>query len=662
MKFYKYSLIAALALSGALSACDDDVKYSEVAPTPGVFFPVGENISKLTIEPEAGSFDIEVARYGFTEAQTYTFVNNFKEGEFSMPSTVSFAAEEMAATVTVTYDGENLEPGTYNLEIGFAADQPVNKFGETALKIAVTLPEPTPVVAWKDLGECTYTDPFISSGFYDFPSTFKYKVKLQESGETAGLYRLVAPYGTAFAAAFEAVTGEELPEELYDSKNELYLEIDAKDPEKVVIMPQWSGVTLDSDGEMIFMNKAGLYINNDREVPAGSYGTLKDGILTLPAKTAEVVFPKSTDPEVQGYAFPANQSNVKMIVFPGVNAGDFSAEVEYMGQFNNVSTGVVSAVANISFGTDVAAAKAAIVRSASGSGAANQIIAGTYADAVDVDLNDPVVSFPMIAGGTHTIVVVTYDDNGEPQDQASATFDAIFYGDEKAWDDLGNATFADGWIGPIFGLDPINSAYEVPIQEAKDNPGLYRLKNPWGTKSPISVLNDATTYADLYIDARNPDCILVMPQYSGFANYDNWADDGEEKDIFGEVYVGNYEGRMIDAGYTAAEIIGAGANTSTFEDGLFTFDPSFLRATGTATNGNWVYIDAVSMILLPEPEEGEEGEEEAPAAITPSNRPIDAAALRPVAFRTSFKLARKSNNGNGRHVKSLNAKSNFQMK
>lgn len=656
-------LFGTVVLAG-FASCDDEVKYVPAEATPGVYFPA-KNTSSVTLSQDdtSTSFDFVVARAGSLAVQSFTFTNNFPAG-ITMPAEVTFAEGEEIQTISVSYDAELLEPCKYNLEIGFAEGQQVSQVGLAVLKIAATMPEPTPVVAWKDLGECNYTDPFITSGFYNFPSTFKYKVKLQESGETAGLYRLVAPYGTAFADAYEAATGEELPEALYDSKNELFLEIDATDPEKVVIMPQWSGLTLDSDGEMIFMNKAGLYINNDVEVPAGAYGTLKDGILTLPAKTAEVVFPKSTDPDVKGYAFPANQSNVKMIVFPGVNAGDFTAEVEYMGQFNNVNSGVVSAVANITFGADVAAAKAAIVRSASGNGTANEIIAGTCADAIDVDLNDPVVSFPMIAGGTHTIVVVTYDDSGEAQEQASETFDVVFYGDEKAWNDLGDATFADGWIGAIFGLNPINNAYSVPAQESKDNPGLYRLKNPWGTRSPISVLNEATNYADLYIDARNPECILVMPQYSGFANYDDWAEEGEEEDTFGEIYVANYEGRMIDAGYTAAEIIAAGANITTFEDGLFTFNRPFLTATGTATNGGWVYIpNIISMILLPEPEEGDEGEEETPAAITPSNRMINAAALRPAAFHSTFKLARKSdNNSKGHRIKSLNSKSDFQMK
>lgn len=658
MKFYKYSLIAALALSGALSACDDDVKYSEVAPTPGVFFPVGENISKLTIEPEAGSFDIEVARYGFTEAQTYTFVNNFKEGEFSMPSTVSFAAEEMTATVTVSYNGATLDYGTYNLEIGFAADQPVNKFGETALKIAVTLPEPTPFVAWKDLGECTYTDVLVTSGLYE-TTPLKYKVHIEESGETAGLYRLVAPYGTAFADAWKEAFDEELPAACYDSKNELYLVINATNPKQVYIQPQLTGVTLDSDGQMLITNVAGYLISAGAadDVEAGDYGEFADGVIKIPNKNILVNFPFADD-EIKSKLYYGNSVGTsKMVVMPGVNAGDFSAEVEYMGQFNNVNTGVVSAIANFTFGADVAAAKAAIVRASSGESVASQIAAGTYADAVDVDITDPVVALPMTIAGTHTIVVVTYDDGGQAQDQATVTFDVNFYNDDAAWNDLGDATFADGWILGFFGVDVTQYAYSVAAQESKNNPGLYRLKNPWApTLSPIGSFNTDPEQADLYIDARNPECIVIMPQYTGFNN-----NAGDEED-FGKVFVANLEGRYADLGLTAEEIIAEDAITTTFEDGLFTVAMCFSTGTGPFYQNKWYYNNSQAMILLPEPEEGEEGEEEAPAAIAPSNRPINAAALRPAAFHTSFKLARKSNNGNSRHAKNLNSKSDFQMK
>ena len=247
MKFYKYSLIAALALSGAMSACSDDVEYSAAAPTPGVFFPVNANISKLTIEPVAGSFDIEVARYGYTEEQTYNFTNNFSENAgFTMPASVTFAAEEMEKTVTVSYDGTTMTPGVYNLKIGFAANQPVNAFGETELNIAVTLPEPVEVLPWNDLGECTFTDPFLTAGFYTyFTKPLTYKIHIEQSGENPGEYRLVAPYGTAFAAAMyeaypDAYEGDpaEDPDFGYDKDNSQYLYFNVTDDGKVYIMPQ----------------------------------------------------------------------------------------------------------------------------------------------------------------------------------------------------------------------------------------------------------------------------------------------------------------------------------------------------------------------------------------------------------------------------------------
>ncbi len=640
MKLYKYSLIAALALSGALSACDDDVKYNAAEPTPGVFFPVGENISKLTIEAVEGSFDIEVARYGSTDEQTYTFATNFSQlTGFSMPATVTFAAEQNSATVTVNYDGATMTPGTYDLKIGFAEGQPVNKFGVTELSIAVTLPEPVEVLPWNDLGECTFTDPFISQGLYPSVPSLSYKVTLQESGETPGLYRLVAPYGSAFADAWAAALGSELGAGNYDADNELYLEIHAEDPEKVYIMPQLIGVTLDEDGEMMGMNVAGLRFNNEVEPAAGDYATLKDGVITLPSRNSLVAFPYSGD---TGAYYGNSKGALKMVVFPGVQAGDYSAEVEFMGQFNNVSTGVVSAVATAEFGEDVAAVKAGIVNASSATSLVAAIKSGDY-EAVDVDVKDPVVSLPVYTSGTYTIAYVTYDSKGEAQDAGSASFEIeVFANDDAAWTDLGSATVADGWlIGGLYideGEDPADYAYTVQAQESVNVPGLYRFKNVWGSSNPLGSMTTTPENTCLYVDASDPECITIVPQSTGWT-YGN----------FGTIYAFNWEGYYIDNGYSKAEVPASRIST-TLEDGLFTIVSPLICGTGPAFPSGWGPYGAgdYAAILLPD------ADENAPAAMAArfnkaANKISEIKNNR--TFKSLFKLSYNHGNNGQRSAK-----------
>lgn len=668
MKFYKYSLIAALALSGALSACSDDVEYSAAAPTPGVFFPVNANISKLTIEPVAGSFDIEVARYGYTEEQTYNFTNNFSENAgFTMPASVTFAAEEMEKTVTVSYDGTTMTPGVYNLKIGFAANQPVNAFGENELNIAVTLPEPVEVLPWNDLGECTYTDPFVSQGLYSGLPKLTYNVHIEESGDTPGLYRLVAPYGSAFAQAWFAGTGDELPADAYDSANELYLEIHAENPDRVYILPQLLGVTLDSDGMMMFMNLAGLRINNimnNSEIPdenkeaeiakldEGYFGTLKDGVLTLPNRTSLVAFPYSTDTEVQGNAYYGNTNGaVKMIVMPGVVAGDYGAEAQYLGQFTNNNTGETLAIGTFSFGEDVVAAKAGIVWAATGTSVVQGITDGTYTGAVDIDLNDPTASFPVYAAGTHTIAVVTYNESGEVAESSEVTFSCQLYNDENAWNTLGEAAFADGWIlGSFFRLqdgDIYDYAYPVVAQESKSKPGLYRFKDVWGPNSPIGGNNltpDNST--DLYIDASDPEFIMIIPQFSGVTFSEN-----------GTVTVTNYEGYYFNSGNSKEAILSQIGQSTTLKDGIFTVDPPLFMIS--AAPGKLYGGKNPAMIQLPEPENA--GDENADAQVTA--KAVKASRLK--EFKSKFVINRNaglvSDKNNGRHQLVKANKANIQV-
>lgn len=89
MKFLKYSLIAAIALSGCMTACSDDDDYVAGDVKQGVFFPAG-NPEALTLNAKAPSFEITIARTDASAEQTFTLTNNFAANTFTMPATVTF--------------------------------------------------------------------------------------------------------------------------------------------------------------------------------------------------------------------------------------------------------------------------------------------------------------------------------------------------------------------------------------------------------------------------------------------------------------------------------------------------------------------------------------------------------------------------------------------
>lgn len=644
MKFLKYSLIAAIALSGCMTACSDDDDYVAGDVKQGVFFPAG-NPEALTLNAKAPSFEITIARTDASAEQTFTLTNNFAANTFTMPATVTFATGEEEKDVTVSYD-PTLAPGNYDILIGFAEGQEIANIGFSTVEISAVMPTPVP---WKQLGECTFTDPFVTAGIYgdELTGPLKYKVEIEESGETPGLYRLVAPYGTAFANAFKEAFGEELDADMYDSANEGYLTIHAENPKYTYIMPQYIGVTMSSvDGAMIGMNEAGYYIASGNSFDAvvaqaaSSFAVFKDGILKLPAKNGLLSFVNAESP------YYANMDGaIKMIVMPGVSAGDYTAKVNYLGQFVNPTTGESSAMATFEFGKDVVSAKAALATTGDGAGLAAAVAAGTAANIIDVNMAEGAqTSFPVVMGGTQTIAVVTYDDAGEAQESSFLSFELNLFNDDAAWKSLGNGLLADGWItGVFFVEDPLDAAWEVEVQESKTTPGIYRLIKPWNSAScPILSYNQSKSQADLYIDATDPEFIRIMPQFSGYADFEPM----KNGHVLGNFFVANVEGYFNSRGYDKEFLTEQEMIMTSIEDGMMIVQLPYIDCdggipardpdTGEIENVHWSAFSQLSALLFPEAEdEGGEpavsGKRLKAASKAISNRP----------FRSSFSIKKK---------------------
>ncbi len=646
MKFLKYSLIAAIALSGCMAACSDDDDYAVGESKQGVFFPAG-NPDELTLSAKAPSFEITVARTDASAEQTFTLTNNFAANTFTMPATVTFATGEEEKDVTVSYDPD-LAPGDYNIVIGFAEGQEVANVGFSTVEITAVMPVPVP---WKQLGECTFTDPFVTAGAYgdELTGPLKYKVEIEESGETPGLYRLVAPYGTAFANAFKEAFGEELDADMYDSANEGYLTIHAENPKYTYIMPQYIGVTMSSvDGAMIGMNEAGYYIAGGNSFDAvvaqaaSSFAVFKDGILKLPAKNGLLSFVNAEGP------YYANMDGaIKMIVMPGVSAGDYSASINYLGQFVNPTTGESSAMATFEFGKDVVSAKAALSTTGDANSLAAAIIGGTAANIVDVNMAAGAQnSFPVVMGGTQTLVVVTYDDGGEAQETVSTTFDMNLFNDDAAWTSLGTGLLADGWITGVFFVDdPLTAAWEVEVQESKTTPGIYRLIKPWNTATcPILSYNQSKSQADLYIDATDPEFIRIMPQASGYADFEPMTNGH----VLGNFFVANVEGYFNSRGFSKAQIVANDMVMTSMEDGMLVVQLPYLDCdggipardpeTGEIKNTHWGAFCQLSALLFPDAlDEGGE------AAVSGKRLKAASKAMSNRPFRSSFSIKKKFN-------------------
>lgn len=113
------------------------------------------------------------------------------------------------------------------------------------------------------------------------------------------------------------------------------------------------------------------------------------------------------------------------------------------------------------------------------------------------------------------------------------------------WKSLGNGSFTNKLI-PTEGFygSAYPSAYDVTVMQKADGTDEYLIVNPFGSTTPFKDVNDGTD-GYIYINATNPNCVLVKPcVYSGFTDMQLWP--------MGQLYFANNEGYlyyMLDYSY-----------------------------------------------------------------------------------------------------------------
>lgn len=154
---------------------------------------------------------------------------------------------------------------------------------------------------------------------------------------------------------------------------------------------------------------------------------------------------------------------------------------------------------------------------------------------------------------------------------AAAATQRIKAAQESGWTSLGTATMQDGWFFPYFGYEfTRRNIISCEMQESDAEPGLYRLVAPYGKenleKAGIADYNIAEETADIYIDAMDPEYIMVLGQYSGWTVPGGMMD-GIEEDS--PVYIGSANAYLESAGMDMATIQ-AMAYGGKFTDGVIT--------------------------------------------------------------------------------------------
>lgn len=566
------SAMLLLALPLAFTACGDDVEYSpaDKPVNAQVYFPT-TNGATVDLSKDKTSFDVTLMRAKTDEAITVPITATGDGSFFTIPTSVSFAQGVDKAVLSISYNPESLEYDAYSeIKLTIGDESATTPYGMAQYVFKAGIPAP-----WTSLGKATFSDAFLFAN--------KYSVELQRNDLNPSLYRLVDPYSEGLTKEGFTSNGDQSPyveftllkpgdkigdvtitmEDLvyfpyyctgfFNTSNDYNTNVDAHHPSDFSSLNSEAAWTFNrvlqyqADGTPAGVQLAPYYYMNGH---GGWNNTQADGIIT--------------------------------IIFPGASLKDYTINVEYKGRFTNVG-GDNYAVADIQLGADVENAKVVMVEGNDIQAAINGILDGSL-EGIEISQSGS-VNIPSTANGLCSIVAVGYGE-GESQEVAYTSFE--FSAGTDRWMSLGTALYTEDLMTTLYKVD--NPTYEVEIQENSENPGVYRLVNPYGEAYPYNEPGDWDDSQNHYlvINAQDPEGVFIDQQKMGL----NWGD--------GALIISSLAANYLGQGATLEEVKAKGVCGS-LADGVITFPVKSLLCTlESETSFYYGNINGAFKVVLPE--------------------------------------------------------------
>lgn len=583
MKKFNYILLALVsATSLAFTACEDKAEYTPAGAdtASGVYFST-EAPSTVNLDKGATSFDVEIYRGDDSADQSVeltVLVDDANAGKLTIPTVANFAKGSKVANITIGYDPTTLEYEDWIDVILVVKDESLRSiYAEYTYSFSAGIPAPyTKVVAANGDETATYREDLVTTFFG--VENLVYDLELRENDITPGIYRLINPYGEAYE--YNA------PGEWDDSKD-YYIEIDATDPDAVVLNQSWLGCDW-GYGEFGTWSLAGYYMarqgaTKEQMKEAGYTGTLVDGIITFPAKTLLFC--------MAGYnnagLYTSNVNGLFAIALPGYELTDYSVDVTYMGRLTAPDEENHFAIADVNIGEDVETARVAMVKTDDVNAAIAAILEGTVETTeVTQENQDENLQFRLDGDGNYVIAAITYvGSDAKEAGYATFTYTSV----APSWESLGTGLYTDDFMTTIYNVSP--QTYEVEIEENTETPGLYRLVNPYGAAYPYNAEGDWDASKNYYMEINACDPAGVYIPYQGMGL--NWGQ--------GELFVYSFAANYLDNGYDFETVKGAGY-CGTLVDGVITFATQHLLVAIPDYSNSLYYANTngAFQVVLPE--------------------------------------------------------------
>lgn len=553
------ALVALIAV--AVSSCTKDYDYDAISASGQQVYFSSELPSTRELSVTSNTVEIPIMRIDTTEALTVPLTVTIPQGtNYSAPSEVSFAAGQKEATIPVTYDPNNIEYGKYDtLTIAINGEALTTPYGLSSYTFALGLSE------WKTMsGKATFRDGIMSS-LYGFDE-MTWNVEIQENVLTPGRYRVVSPYCSKNifyqTAAANGFSNAGL------STDQTSIVIDATDPDYVYIANLFTPGIDGGDGPLYvfsyvdyYMTVRGYSADVVKNSAPSLFGTLKDGVITFPAQTLIANF--SGDYSLKYYG----NNDRLAIALPGYSITDYSSSFEYEGHYSTAA-GKDYAIGTITLGESVATAKYVVVKSSADIDATVSGILDGSVEATEITEGGQ-VQIPVTEGGNYTIIIVTYNADGEAQNYSTSDFTITMGGVTYDWQALYTGTFTFN-AQPAFITDS-NGEYGGGIyggtQEATlysdEATGMYRIA-PWGSGDGLIFAMDDSgviTFNDVETGDTYGDYGMIYAADAATRESDSFTSatsyyDGE-KFVFGTLYY--VSAGYLGGAYETFEITGSAA-------------------------------------------------------------------------------------------------------
>lgn len=499
MKKYYFNLFIALMAVMGFTACSSDKDDYEWATVSGnqVYFS-NTLPSSYSISNNTNSITVPINRVKTDEAITVNLSHTDATGFFNVPSTVSFAAGESKANITITYDPEKVAYDENHKDtLKIASEDYTTIYGASTYGFSAMMPSP-----YKSLGKGVYKDTFF--GYTTSVDIYQNT----EQKNTFRLYGMFKPVDDGNADEYLQITimqpGTVLAEQTITEEGLIYYD-DTN--------TGYHHSTYDAD--ILICHPYGFTSTRDKSM-WGYNRVLEYQADGTPGEVQLAPFYYMNG--VGGWNY-SQKDGVIDIVFPGFEKKDFTMELEYIGRLTD-SNDQDYAQSYITMGADLESVKYSVTEL---DGDPNALYAGIVDGSVEaVEITESSsVNWPLDESGTYYLVAVGYAGGEEKVADALAirfksshefapSFEAV---------GIGTYTYAQFWEG--------DDADLVISKSSADN--TYRIAN-WGYGVNFEFTWDPATnkcvvpeqWTGYTHDSYGDVFVSDLPSYSDEVTYDDF--------------------------------------------------------------------------------------------------------------------------------------------